>query len=82
MIVNPFQVDTMRVIFSFTDTDPEDITGLDYHGATNRGSKSVVLINYNDGEQQLPDDSFPMDILITEVIAMSKIFLKLQFVNK
>ena len=57
----------MRVIFSFTDTDPEDITGLDYHGVTNRGSKSIVLINYNDGEQQLPDDSFPMDILITEV---------------
>ena len=57
----------MRVIFSFTDTDPEDIIGLDYH-STKRGSKSVVLINYNDGEQQLPDYSFPMDILITEVV--------------
>ena len=67
VLFNPFQLDTMRVIFSFTDTDPEGIIGLDYHG-TNRGSKSVVLINYKDGEQQLPDDSFPMDILITEVV--------------
>ena len=57
----------MRVIYSFTDDDPEDITGLAYHGSSNRGTKSVVLINYNDGNQTLPEDSISMDFLITEV---------------
>ena len=57
----------MRVIYSFTDVDPEDITGLEYHGSTNRGTKSVVLINNNDGNQTLPDDTITMDFLITEV---------------
>ena len=61
-----FKDDTIRVIFSFTDTDPEDITGLDYHG-TNRGTKSVILLNYNDGGQTLPDDAFHMDFRVTEV---------------
>ena len=62
-----FQMDTMRVIYSFTEDDPEDITGLEYHGSTNRGTKSVVLINYNDGNQTLPEDSVSMDFLVTEV---------------
>ena len=62
-----FQTDTMRVIYSFTDDDPEDITGLDYHGSSNRGTKSVVLINYNDGNQTLSEDSISMDFLVTEV---------------
>ena len=57
------------MIDSFTDTDPDDFTGLEHHGS-NRGSKSVVLLNYNDDEQQLPDDSISRDILITEVIAI------------
>ena len=55
------------MIFSFTDTDPEDITGLDYHGGTNRGTKSVILLNYNKGGQTLPDDAFHMDFRVTEV---------------
>ena len=61
------QADTIRVIFSFTDTDPEDITGLDYHGSANRGSKSVLLLNYNGDDQTLPEDSISMDFLISEV---------------
>ena len=60
-------MDTMRVIYSFTDDDPEDITGLAYHGSSNRGTKSVVLLNYNDGNQTLPEDSISMDFLVTEV---------------
>ena len=59
--------DTLRVIFSFTDTDPEDITGLDYHGSSNRGTKSVILLNYNEGGQTLPDYAFHMDFRVTEV---------------
>ena len=61
------QADTIRVIYSFTDTDPEDITGLDYHGSTNRGSKSVLLLSYNGDDQTLPEDSISMDFLISEV---------------
>ena len=67
--INPFQADTIRVIFSFTDTDPEDITGLDYHGSSNRGTKSVILLNYNGGSQTLPDDAISMDIIMSEVCA-------------
>ena len=55
------------MIFSFTDSDPEDITGLDYHGSSNRGTKSVILLNYNEGGQTLPDDAFHMDFRVTEV---------------
>ena len=61
-----FQIDTIRVIYSFTEDDPEDITGLEYHG-TNRGTKSVVLINYSDGDKTLPDDTISMDFLVAEV---------------
>ena len=61
------QADTIRVIFSFTDTDPEDITGLDYHGGDNRGAKSVLLLSHNDSNQTLPEDSISMDFLISEV---------------
>ena len=63
--MNQFQDDTIRVIFSFTETDPEDITGLDYHGSSNRGTKSVILLNYNEDSQSLPDDAFSLDILIS-----------------
>ena len=69
-----FQMDTIRVIYSFTEDDPEDITGLEYHGPTNRGTKSVVLINFSDGDQTLPDDSISMDFLITEV-RIPKLFM-------
>ena len=62
-----FKDDTIRVIYSFTDTDPEDITGLDYHGSSNRGTKSVILLNYNEGGQTLPEDAFHMDFRVTEV---------------
>ena len=61
------QDDTIRVIYSFTDTDPEDITGLDYHGGSNRGTRSVILLYYNDVAESLPDDVVSMDIVITEV---------------
>ena len=61
------QADTIRVIYSFTDTDPEDITGLDYHGSSNRGTKSVLLLSYNNVNQTLPEDSISMDFLISEV---------------
>lgn len=57
----------MRVIFSFTDTDPDDITGLSYHGNENRGTKSLILRSHNEGSQSLPEDSVSMDILVTEV---------------
>ena len=63
----PSQGDTIRVIFSFTDTDPEDITGLDYHGSSNRGTKSVILLTYNDDDQTLPDDAISWEILVSEV---------------
>ena len=62
-----FQMDTIRVIYSFSEDDPEDITELEYHGPTNRGTKSVALINYNDGNQTLPEDSISMDFIITDV---------------
>ena len=74
------QTDTMRVIYSFTDDDPEDITGLDYHGSSNRGTKSVVLINYNDGNQTLPEDSISMDFLVTEV-RIPRLFMQIIPVN-
>ena len=61
------QGDTIRVIFSFTDTDPEDITGLDYHGSSNRGTKSVLLLTYNPNDQTLPDDTISWEILVSEV---------------
>ena len=67
MSLSIFQDDTTRVIYSFTDTDPEDITGLDYHGNTNRGTKSVILLNYNEDGQSLPEDAFSIDILVSEV---------------
>ena len=62
-----FQDDTIRMIFSFTDTDPEDITGLDYHGNSNRGTKSVILLNYNGGSQTLPEDAISLDVVVSEV---------------
>ena len=55
------------MIFSFTDTDPDDITGLDYHGSSNRGTKSVILLTYNDDDQTLPEDAISLEILISEV---------------
>ena len=70
------QDDTTRIIYSFTDTDPEDITGLDYHGNTNRGTKSVVLLNYNDIAEDLPEDAISMDILISDVCFKYPAFLK------
>ena len=65
--MNQFQDDTIRVIFSFTETDPEDITGLDYHGSSNRGTKSVILLNYNGGSQNLPEDAISLDVVVSEV---------------
>ena len=69
----------MRVIYSFTDDDPEDITGLTYHN-NNRGTKSVVLINYNDGDQTLPEDSISMDFLVTEV-SIFQLFMQIFLVS-
>ena len=63
------------MIYSFTDTDPEDITGLDYHGSSNRGTRSVVLLYYNDIAESLPDDAISMDIVITEVSGTGKVIL-------
>ena len=65
--MNQFQEDTIRVIFSFTD--PENVTGLDYHGSSNRGSKSVLLLNYNGDSQSLPDDAISLDVVVSEVCA-------------
>ena len=65
--MNQFQDDTIRVIFSFTDTDPDDITGLDYHGSFNRGTKSVIVLNYNGGSQSLPEDAISLDVVVSEV---------------
>ena len=65
--MNQFQDDTIRMIFSFTDTDPDDITGLDYHGSSNRGTKSVILLNYYGGGQSLPEDAISLDVVVSEV---------------
>ena len=74
--MNQFQEDTIRVIFSFTDTDPEDVTGLDYHGSSNRGSKSVLLLNYNGDSQNLPEDAISLDVVVSEVCASNVEILK------
>ncbi|XP_077991084.1 DBH-like monooxygenase protein 1 [Glandiceps talaboti] len=36
---------TMQLIWSFSDIDPQDEVGLPYHGITQRGSKSVFLLD-------------------------------------
>ncbi len=67
-------MDTMRVIYSFTNEDPDDITGLSYHGSNNRGTKSLALLSYNDGVQTLPDDAIIVDFRVTEVKFLLEIF--------
>ena len=76
------QTDTTRIIFSFTDEDPDDETGLSYHGSSNRGTKSVVLLSYHDEHQNLPDDVISMDILVSEVSCAKKIIVVVATLTK
>ncbi|KAF6023516.1 hypothetical protein EB796_018164 [Bugula neritina] len=52
---------TTRLIYAFGDTDPTNnvLSSLNYHGATNRGVKSVYLL---DTASKIPDDSLPDDL--------------------
>ena len=36
-------MDTMRIIYSFTEDDPEDITGLEYHGPVPTEAPKVLF---------------------------------------
>jgi len=49
------------VIYAFGDTDPTNnvLTSSNYHGATNRGVKSVYLL---DAASKIPDESLPDDL--------------------
>ncbi|KAF6023519.1 moxd1 [Bugula neritina] len=52
---------TTRLIYAFGDTDPTNnvLSSLNYHGATNRGVKSVYLL---DTASKIPDESLPNDL--------------------
>ena len=49
---------TSRIIWAFNDEDPlsGQLNWANYHGADNRGSRSVLLINYN---PQVADHELP-----------------------
>jgi len=55
------QTSTTRLIYAFGDTDPTNnvLSSLNYHGATNRGVKSVYLL---DTASKIPDESLPDDL--------------------
>jgi len=54
---------TMRLIYSYKDTDPTSENSLAYHGATQRGSKSIQLLSDNTQPQTLPSNAQYMDFL-------------------
>ena len=57
---------TSRIIWAFSDDDPisGNLNWANYHGTKNRGSRSVLLVNYNPqvSVAELPDDAFSFDI--------------------
>ena len=57
------------MIFSFGDSDPAPGKDISYHGASNRGSKGVVLISSSVNDQQeIPSDIQRIDFSFYGVI--------------
>ncbi|XP_067141855.1 DBH-like monooxygenase protein 1 [Centruroides vittatus] len=55
--------DTTRLIFAYNDENPGSTGEISYHGSQNRGTKSVVLLNYS--KNIIPED--PSDLYHWEV---------------
>ncbi|XP_023242134.1 DBH-like monooxygenase protein 2 homolog [Centruroides sculpturatus] len=55
--------ETMRLIFAYNDENPGSTGEISYHGPKNRGTKSVVLLNYR--KNIIPED--PSDLYYWEV---------------
>jgi len=52
----------MRMIFSYHPDDPTDDDHLQWHGATRRGAKSMLLLSTSK-QYKLPDDIQTKDIV-------------------
>ena len=63
------QMDTMRVIFAYSDTDPSSEEAVMYHGST-RGTKSITLLAISSNAPPLPTDAFHYDYLNKNVSAL------------
>ncbi|KAH9500336.1 DBH-like monooxygenase protein 1 [Bulinus truncatus] len=71
---SPLTSDTIRVIFSYSPTDPVDDDTILYHGRDRRGTKSIILLNPATSHQSsppLPDDVLTIDFLNENYIVPS-----------
>ena len=65
----------MRIIYSWHDRDPEEATGLAYHGRSQRGSKSLSLVNFVEEDvMTLPPDAFYVDLHFDKVTSQLYIY--------
>lgn len=46
----PINDDTFRLIYSYNDADPESFYDIQYHGPFNRGSRSIMLLKSQTGQ--------------------------------
>lgn len=62
-------MDTVRLIYAYGSTDPTDnvLSSSDYHGATNRGSKSVYLLDPESPVTSIPNDAVTYDLVMDNV---------------
>ena len=63
----------MRVIYSFHPDDPVGEHGLAYHGATRRGTKSVMLLSKPE-TVKLPTDALSIDFINNKVCFLDYLF--------
>ncbi len=60
-------MDTLRVIWSYSTLDPLQTVGLAYHGGSQRGSRSLQLLNNQATPPKKPDDAFSFDLFFDQV---------------
>lgn len=57
----------MQIIYAWSTEDPPSATKIQYHGAKNRGTKSLNLKSPNVTNFQLTDDMIPWDLQMPQV---------------
>lgn len=56
----------MRVIYALGSPKPDAENDLFYHGASNRGSRSLLLLSHYE-ETALPNDAWQLDVRVNNV---------------
>lgn len=63
------QSDTTRIIYAYGAADPtgNEFAASDKHASSNRGSKSMYLLENQQAVEAVPDDALTYDMLIDKV---------------